>query len=159
MSSYVVISWSSVAFRWEQFHRQCLTHWGRNKMDTIFQTPFSNEFPWMIIYDFFIKISLKFVPRGPINNMPALVQIMAWHWPGDKPLSEPRKVSLLTHIYVTRPQWIPFIPWVTLIKLLLYFPVAIACNSMESFLTTPLGLMLMLMPGVTKWWRRGGVCG
>ena len=36
-----------------------------------------------------IKISLKFVPKGLINNIPALVQIMAWHRPGDKPLSEP----------------------------------------------------------------------
>ena len=30
-----------------------------------------------------IKISLKFVPKGPINNMPSLVQIMAWRRPGD----------------------------------------------------------------------------
>ena len=36
-----------------------------------------------------IKISLKFVPKGPINNIPALVQIMAWRRTGDKPLSEP----------------------------------------------------------------------
>ena len=34
-----------------------------------------------------IKIPLKFVPQGPINNIPALVQIMAWRRPGDKPLS------------------------------------------------------------------------
>ena len=52
-----------------------------------------------------IKISLKFVPKGPINNNPALVQIMAWRRSGDKPLSEPMMVSLLTHICVTRPQW------------------------------------------------------
>ena len=39
-----------------------------------------------------IKISLKFVPNGPINNNPALVKIMAWHQIGDKPLSE----SMLT---------------------------------------------------------------
>ena len=52
-----------------------------------------------------IKISLKFVPNGPINNIPALIQIMAWRRPGDKPLSEPRMVSLPTHICVTRPQW------------------------------------------------------
>ena len=26
-----------------------------------------------------IKISLKFVPKGPINNIPAVVEIMAWH--------------------------------------------------------------------------------
>ena len=53
-----------------------------------------------------IKISLKFVPKGPINNKPAFVQIMAWRRSGDKPLSEPMMVSLLTHIYVTRPQWV-----------------------------------------------------
>ena len=53
-----------------------------------------------------IKISLKLIPKGPINNIPALVQIMAWRRPGDKPLSEPMLVSLLTHICVTRPQWV-----------------------------------------------------
>ena len=53
-----------------------------------------------------IKISLKFVPKGPINNIPALVQIMAWRRPGDKPLSKAMMVSLLTHICVTRPQWV-----------------------------------------------------
>ena len=53
-----------------------------------------------------IKISLKFVPKGPINNNPALVQIMAWRRPGDKPLSETMMVRLLTHICVTRPQWV-----------------------------------------------------
>ena len=53
-----------------------------------------------------IKISLKFVPMGPINNIPALIQIMAWRQSGDKPLSEPMLVSLLTHICVTRPQWV-----------------------------------------------------
>ena len=36
-----------------------------------------------------IEISLKFIPKGPINNIPALVQIMAWRRTGDKPLSEP----------------------------------------------------------------------
>ena len=43
---------------------------------------------------------------GPINNIPALVQIMAWRRPGDKPLSEPMMVRLLTHICVTWPQWV-----------------------------------------------------
>ena len=53
-----------------------------------------------------IKISLKFVPKGPIYNNPALVQIMAWCRSGNKPLSEPMMVSLLTHICVTQPQWV-----------------------------------------------------
>ena len=56
-----------------------------------------------------IKNSLKFVPRGPINNIPALVQKMAWHQSGDKPLSEPMMASLLTHKCVTRPQWVNWI--------------------------------------------------
>ena len=55
-----------------------------------------------------IKISLKFIPKCPINNIPALVQIMAWCRSGDKPLPEPMVVSLLTHICVTRPQWVNY---------------------------------------------------
>ena len=69
--------------------------------DDIFKRIFINENVWIAI-----KISLKFVPKGPINNIPALVQIMAWRRRGDKPLSEPRMESLLTHICVTRPQWV-----------------------------------------------------
>ena len=52
------------------------------------------------------KISLKFVPKVLINNIQALVLIMAWRRADDKPLSEPMMVSLPTHICVTRPQWI-----------------------------------------------------
>ena len=53
-----------------------------------------------------IKISLQFLPEDPINNIPALVKIMAWRRPGDKSLSVPMMVSLLTHICITRPQWV-----------------------------------------------------
>ena len=60
-----------------------------------------NQNIWILI-----KISLKFIYRGPINDIPALVKIMAWRRPGDKPLSEPMMVSLLTYIWVTRPEWV-----------------------------------------------------
>ena len=73
---------------------------GRYNADDIFKCIFLKENVWIPT-----KISLKFVANGPINNIPALVQIMAWRRPGDKPLSEPMMVSLLTHIFVTRPQW------------------------------------------------------
>ena len=53
-----------------------------------------------------LTISLKFVPKVRINNIPALVQIMAWRRPGDKPLSEPMMVNSQTHICVTLPQWV-----------------------------------------------------
>ena len=69
--------------------------------DDIFNHISLNENVWIPI-----KISLKFVPKGPINNIPALVQIMAWRRPGDKPLSEPMMIISPTHICVTRPQWV-----------------------------------------------------
>ena len=46
-----------------------------------------------------------FVTKGSINNIPALVRIMSWRRPGNKPLSEPMMVSLLTQICDTRPRW------------------------------------------------------
>ena len=40
-----------------------------------------------------IKISLKFVPKSPINYIAALVLIMAWRRPGNKPLSKPTRTT------------------------------------------------------------------
>ena len=74
---------------------------GRHFPDNIFKCIFLNENERISI-----KISLKFVPKGPINKIPALVQIMAWHRPGAKPLSEPMMFRLPTHIGVARPQWV-----------------------------------------------------
>ena len=48
--------------------------------DDTFKRIFFNENVWILI-----KISLKFVPKDPINNIPALVQIMALRRSGDKP--------------------------------------------------------------------------
>ena len=77
---------------------------GRHFADDTFKHFFLNE-----NVGIFIKLSLKFVPKGPINNIPALAQIMAWRRPSDKPLSEAMLVSLLTHICVTRPQWVKLV--------------------------------------------------
>ena len=74
---------------------------GRHFPDDIFKWIFLNEIVWISI-----NISLKFVPRGPINNIPTLVQVMAWCRPGNKPLSGPMMVRLPTHICVTGPQWV-----------------------------------------------------
>ena len=56
---------------------------GGHFADDIFKRIFFDENVWISI-----QVSLKFVPKGRINNIPALVQIMAWRRPGDKPLSE-----------------------------------------------------------------------
>ena len=50
---------------------------GGHLPDNISKCIFLNENVWISI-----KISLKFLPKGPVNNIPALVQIMAWHRPG-----------------------------------------------------------------------------
>ena len=63
--------------------------------DDIFKCIFLNENAWISL-----KISLMFIPKVRNNYVAALVQIMAWRRPGDKPLSEPMMVSLLTHICV-----------------------------------------------------------
>ena len=79
---------------------------GRHFADAIFKCIFLNENVRIPI-----KISMKFAPKGPINNNPALGQILAWHRLGAKPLSEPMTVSLLTHICVTRLQWVKVVQY------------------------------------------------
>ena len=74
---------------------------GRHFADYTFKRIFMNENVRILI-----DISLKFVPKGLINKISALFQIVAWRPSADKPLSEPMMVNLLTHICVTRPQWV-----------------------------------------------------
>ena len=107
---------------------------GHHFPDDIFTCIFLNENVW-----FSAENSLKIVPVGPINNIPTLVQIMAWCWSGDKilsnigsdnglapitwrqsgdkPLSEPMMVSLLMHICITPPQWVECVTRLTYNKL------------------------------------------
>ena len=75
---------------------------GRHFPDNIFKWIFLNENVSILI-----KISLKFVSERPINNIPSLIQIMAWRWPGDKPLSEPMMFSLYMRHPASMSQW-PF---------------------------------------------------
>ena len=72
---------------------------GRHFPDDTFKCIFPNENIYISI-----TISLKFVPKVPINNIPTLVPIMAWRRPGDKSLLEPMMVRLPTHKCVSRPQ-------------------------------------------------------
>ena len=65
-----------------------------------------DSFKCIFLNKILIKIPLKFDLMGPTNNIPASVQIMAWHRPGYKPLSEPMMVSLLKQVCITQPQWV-----------------------------------------------------
>ena len=77
---------------------------GRHFPEDILKWIFLNENAWISL-----NISLKFVPKVRINNIPACVQIMACRRSGDKPLSEPMMMSVFTHICVTRPQWVKWL--------------------------------------------------
>ena len=89
----------TILFRPQRINTLRLRQNGRHFTDDTFKYIFLNE---NIIIS--ATISLKFVPKGLIDNIPPLVQIMAWRQPGNKPLSEPMMVRLPTHICVTRPQ-------------------------------------------------------
>ena len=63
---------------------------GRHFADDIFQCVSLNGNVYISI-----EISLKSVPKGPMNNITSLVHIMAWCRPVEKPLSEQKIISLL----------------------------------------------------------------
>ena len=90
--------WTTQVPRWRMFNSLRPTQNGCHFADNIFKYIWMRENVWILI-----NISLKFVPKGPINNIPALVHIMAWCHIGNKALSEPMVVSLPRHICVTRP--------------------------------------------------------
>ena len=74
---------------------------GRLFADDIFKCIFLDENVWISI-----KISLKFVQKCPINDILALIYIIAWCRPSSKSLSDPMMVSLLTHICIIQPEWV-----------------------------------------------------
>ena len=81
------------------------THWGREE-----QCRFADEILKYISLNENVlipkNISLKFIPKTLLRNITALVQIMAWRRPGDKPLSEPMMVRSPTHTCVPRSPWV-----------------------------------------------------
>ena len=76
-----------------------LYHWSRNTMAAVFQTTFSKAFSCEWKY---LNFDQNFtVSKCLIYQVSALVQLMAWHRPGDKPLSEPIMIRLPTNLCVS----------------------------------------------------------
>ena len=120
---------------------------GRHFADDIFKCIFLNENVWIPI-----RNSVKFVPKGPINNIPALVQIMAWRRPGDKPLSEPMVVSLTTHICVNVSADALTIPSVDILMA--------APTALFKYLISIIHLLQVLFRCIfLKWWTAAGEIG
>ena len=95
--------WMSFVIVWSIFHLNTLRprQKGRRFPDNIFKYTFLIENVWI-----FLKIPLKFIPMVWINNISALVQIMARRRPGNQPLSDPMMGNSLMHICITWPQWV-----------------------------------------------------
>ena len=101
--------------------------------DDISKCIFLNGNAWILL-----TTSPKF-PKAPIKNITALVEIMAWHQPDSKPLSELLMVRLLTHICVNRPQGVKSV----------IFKLIAQNNSLGT--DSEIALMWMLQ-NLTHWW-------
>ena len=97
-----IASWACVFLRksdaiWEGSYR--------NKMAAIF----ADDIPQFIRKEkirIFIRISLKFVPDGPVDNESSLVRVMVWRLVGAKPLPEPMTQRTTHNIAYARAQWV-----------------------------------------------------
>ena len=78
----------------------CLIHLPLDKMAAISLTIFSHSFSRMKSFVFFIRISMKFVPKGPVVNDAALVELMARRRIGDKPFSQPMLTRFTDAYYI-----------------------------------------------------------
>ena len=65
-----------------------LIHFLVDKIATISQTTFAFFYEWNICI--LIRISLQFIPKGPIDNKSALVKVMTWRRTDDKAITEPK---------------------------------------------------------------------
>ena len=82
--------------------RALLTHWGRDKMAANFLMTFSNAFSWMKICAFWLKYHWKMLF---LRVQLTIIQYWFRQWlAADQ--TEPMMVSLLTHLCVTRPEWV-----------------------------------------------------
>ena len=77
-------------------------------MAAILQTTFLNS---LYLHEnvFWFELHLSFATNGPNNSKPALFLVMAGLWIGDKPLFDYWQTSLLTHISVTKIQYLTMI--------------------------------------------------
>ena len=110
MTQCEITNASAIPVPWQRFHvstrRVCFNTLRpkqkfRHFADDIFKCIFLNKNVWISF-----MLSQIFVPRVWIDNIPASVQIMDCCRLGENRLSEPMMVILLTHICVTRPQWV-----------------------------------------------------
>ena len=83
-----------ISFRPQCFNSSPPGQNGRLFADDIFRCIYTNE-----KFCILVKISLNLVRKGPNDNNPALVQVMAWHRIGNKPLSEPM-LAWITSTYI-----------------------------------------------------------
>ena len=102
---YISYCWTvpynySRVHRYSHFHsRSELTHPPLDKMAAILA---DDNFRYIFMMEndrIPIRIRLKFIPRSPIDNTTALVQVMAWRRTGDKPLPEP-SLTQITDAYM-----------------------------------------------------------
>ena len=89
---------STICYVW------CLTHWGRDEIATIWHATFWNAFlKWKCL-----NFNKNFTE---VCSWGADWQYSIFRRVGAKPLCELMMVNLLTHMCVTRPQWVNWRKW------------------------------------------------
>ena len=94
-------------------------HNGHHSADNLFKCIFLNEDVWISV---------------PINNIPALVQLMAWCRPGKKSLYELMVVSLLMHVCIIQPKWVKLVLSGTVTPHSRNYENTVSYSMLESFL-------------------------
>ena len=84
---------------WSSIMGLALTHWGPDNKAAILADDIIKMHILYGIGTIQIQVSLKLVPKGPIDNKAALVQVMAWRRTGDRPLPEPM-ITKYTDAYI-----------------------------------------------------------
>ena len=81
----------------KRYHRRSIVTTFRPSQDV------SNVISWTRMYRFLLRFHWSLLPMGSVKYVSALVQIMTWHRPCNRPLTEPMMVIFLTHMCITWP--------------------------------------------------------
>ena len=82
-----------------------LPDWDMNNMAYLLQMAFSFAFSSKKTFYALIKILLKFVAEGPIDNKSSIIQVMGSCQTGNKPLLNQWWLSFMKPHGITKPQW------------------------------------------------------
>ena len=114
MCYFAQMRYQVTAVKESQYQSNCfekktvLTHWGRDEMDAISQTPFSNAFSWMKMLEYRLKFQWNLFLRVQLTIFQHWFRLWLGAGQATSHYLNQWWSSLLTHICVSRPQWVNY---------------------------------------------------